>query len=369
MHTMKFDKGGMSRILAHVTRSRETVTESRIDDTLTKYNRDLMPVMTSEQMDTYKAMAKRKDAVLLVSTVLTLPQELKYASRTKQTEFFECALEGLQKHIGGVPAFATVHFDETTPHLHYGSIPVTEDGRLCAKEICNRQMLRELHPAVTEHVRANGFDVNLYEEDELLRQIEHDLGKSKSTMHEFRQEAYSNQLLQEASEVIDKNLQIAQRDLQRASRPVKRQKGENRAEYKERRSEWIEVRKDEFERLRAFERQFDAVPNMLEAQRILEEAARRDEYLEQEQRALDERHQQLTEWTQQQRRDLDRLVDERAQARLREAMGRTNTSREKRLDEFCAGIKFSTGESVLEKFQEQERELMRKTKRSLGHEH
>ncbi|GAB5813366.1 hypothetical protein JMUB7546_26930 [Staphylococcus aureus] len=31
--------------------------------------------------------------------------------------------------------YATVHMDEITPHMHYGVIPITKDGRLSAKEV------------------------------------------------------------------------------------------------------------------------------------------------------------------------------------------------------------------------------------------
>lgn len=30
--------------------------------------------------------------------------------------------------------YATVHMDEITPHMHYGVVPITKDGRLSAKE-------------------------------------------------------------------------------------------------------------------------------------------------------------------------------------------------------------------------------------------
>ena len=30
---------------------------------------------------------------------------------------------------------AVVHMDEKTPHMHLCFVPLTEDGRLCAKEI------------------------------------------------------------------------------------------------------------------------------------------------------------------------------------------------------------------------------------------
>lgn len=31
--------------------------------------------------------------------------------------------------------YVTVHMDEKTPHMHFGVVPITEDGRLSVKEI------------------------------------------------------------------------------------------------------------------------------------------------------------------------------------------------------------------------------------------
>lgn len=42
--------------------------------------------------------------------------------------------------------YATVHMDEITPHMHYGVIPITKDGRLSAKEVVgNKKALTEYH--------------------------------------------------------------------------------------------------------------------------------------------------------------------------------------------------------------------------------
>ena len=370
MHTKKFDKGSAGRIKAHATRERDTVTESQIDESRTKYNVSLMPAMTDEQMQTYKDMAKRKDAVVLLDTILTIPEELKYASRAKQTAFFRCAYEALKEYIGGVPAFAEIHYDETSPHLHYGSIPITEDGRLCAKEVCNRKMLKGLHPTITKAVQEKGWEVTLYEENEEQRQIQHDLGMSKDSMHNYRKKQYHNQLLQEASETIDKNLQVAQKDLQRASRPVKRRKGETRAEYKERRSEWVEVRKEEYEDLRAFKMQFNTIPDKNRTEKAKEEAERLEEAMKQEHLAHRKYMTEQSQRMQAQQQELDRLIEKRAEQKadqkLREALERNASDYTKRLEEYCESVKYKDGTSVLDTFKEKEEELQKKIHRDRG---
>ena len=370
MHTKKFDKGGMTRILAHVTRSRDTVTESKIDETRTHLNVDLLPTMQPEQLDHYKSLAKRKDAVLLVDTIVTLPQELKYSSRPKQLAFFRDASEALGKHIGGVPVFATVHYDETTPHMHYGVIPLTKDGRLSAKEIVTRQMLKTLHPKVTEYVQSKGWEVTLYEENEEVRQIEHDLGMSRAEMHDFKKKEYHNQLLQEGAETIDKNLAIAQKDLQRSERPVKRRKGETRAEYKERRKEYVEVKRDEYERLKGFEMQMSTVPNKLRAEKSEKEAAKHEAEMAAEHREIVEASRAHAQHMRRERENFDREIERRAELkaeqRVREALGRNSDDYTKRLEKHCKELKFQDGTSVFDAFEAKEQALRKSLNRGIS---
>ena len=48
---------------------------------------------------------------------------------------------------------AVVHMDEKTPHLHMTFVPITEDGRLCAKEIIgNKKTLTEWQDQFWEHM-------------------------------------------------------------------------------------------------------------------------------------------------------------------------------------------------------------------------
>lgn len=64
----------------------------------------------------------------------------------RATAFF-CDRYGAENVING-----TVHFDEATPHMHLGIVPVTADGRLSAKDLFNKMELKQLQTEFAEKV-------------------------------------------------------------------------------------------------------------------------------------------------------------------------------------------------------------------------
>ena len=81
----------------------------------------------------------RKDAVLCVEVLFTSDKEF-FDKLTSEEErkYFEKSVEFLKEQFGEKNVvFATVHKDETTPHLHAGFIPMTDDGRLNYKSFVN----------------------------------------------------------------------------------------------------------------------------------------------------------------------------------------------------------------------------------------
>ncbi len=86
----------------------------------------------------------RKDSVRFVDTLVTAsPDFFKGKKRDDIKTFFQTAVDFLSRKIGSGNIFAaTVHMDEKTPHMHLCFTPITEDGRLTAKEIIgNRTQL------------------------------------------------------------------------------------------------------------------------------------------------------------------------------------------------------------------------------------
>ncbi|RZL24814.1 MAG: plasmid recombination enzyme [Sphingomonas sp.] len=79
---------------------------------------------------------RRKDAVLAVEYVMTAsPGWWETASPSQQTEFFDRSMAWLAEKYGADRIVtASIHRDETSPHLSAFVVPLTADGRLSAKE-------------------------------------------------------------------------------------------------------------------------------------------------------------------------------------------------------------------------------------------
>lgn len=91
---------------------------------------------------------KRKikdNAVLITSFILGSDKDFfDRITAEQQKQFFDDCTEFFAERYGKENVVsAVVHLDESTPHLHFNLMPVT-DGRLCAKELFDRAALREL---------------------------------------------------------------------------------------------------------------------------------------------------------------------------------------------------------------------------------
>lgn len=96
-----------------------------------------------------KAGAKvRADSVVMLDGIYTAsPEFFKICGDEEIEWFFDDCLKFHEEHYGKV-FNAVIHYDESTPHLHVVSVPITEDGRLSAKDIMgNRQKYHELQDA------------------------------------------------------------------------------------------------------------------------------------------------------------------------------------------------------------------------------
>lgn len=95
---------------------------------------------------------KRADVKVYCSWVLTVPQNL---PTEKHREFFESAYRFFCQDYGEKNiVMASVHLDETTPHMHLGFIPVVKEKKnqkklgqekVSAKERITRTYLKKLH--------------------------------------------------------------------------------------------------------------------------------------------------------------------------------------------------------------------------------
>ncbi|ATI47110.1 MobV family relaxase [Vibrio parahaemolyticus] len=82
----------------------------------------------------------RKNAVLCIEAVLSLSPDF-FQSNTNTKEFAINARKWLRNEFGDNLVSAVLHLDEKTPHIHAHIVPMTDDGRLSARELFNKGTL------------------------------------------------------------------------------------------------------------------------------------------------------------------------------------------------------------------------------------
>ena len=77
----------------------------------------------------------RANSVLALDTLYTAsPKFFQGKTNEENDRFFRDCLKFHENHFGHIIS-AVVHYDETTPHLHVISVPLTKDGRLSARDV------------------------------------------------------------------------------------------------------------------------------------------------------------------------------------------------------------------------------------------
>ena len=147
---------------AHHERTKEKYASNPdIDTSRSKYNFHIVKPTTSYKRESDGRIASagcktRKDSVLFVDTLITAsPEFFKCKKREEIKLFFQTAVDFLSRKIGKDNIFAaTVHMDEKTPHMHLCFTPITEDGRLSAKDILgNRAQLSKWQDEFHSHMK------------------------------------------------------------------------------------------------------------------------------------------------------------------------------------------------------------------------
>ena len=137
----------------------------------------------------------RANSVVLSEFMVTAsPEYMNSLSAEEQKKYFEKSLEFIQERYGQKNTlYAVVHQDEATPHMHVGVIPITEDNRLSAKDIFNKQELRELQEEFPKHLQKHDFDI-----------VRGEKGSEKK--HLSSQEYKEKQDLEKEIQLLDKNI-------------------------------------------------------------------------------------------------------------------------------------------------------------------
>jgi len=187
----KFQVGDVQGIQKHNQRQGISKSNPDIDYEKTDQNYDLLndenlkyeAEIKGEISERVKRKPRANSVVLSEFLVTASPEYINLLSAEEQKKYFEKSLEFIEERYGSENIlYAMVHNDEATPHLHVGVIPITEDGRLSAKDIFNRQELIALQEDFPKHLQENNFEVVRGEKDSKKKHLSSQEYKEKQDL-------------------------------------------------------------------------------------------------------------------------------------------------------------------------------------------
>jgi len=209
----KMKSHDLKGIQFHNQRERKSRTNEDIDEERTKENYDLVndenidynervhEIIESQKISTRKT---RKDAVLVNELLVTSDKKFfDGLDPDEQRKFFEESYKLFSERYGKQNiAYATVHMDEKTPHMHLGVVPM-RDGRLQGRNVFNRQELLWIQNEFPKHMQENDFK---------LKRGEHGSTRKHLETHEFKKQTLEKQY-QNTKEKYQKELSAEHKKL------------------------------------------------------------------------------------------------------------------------------------------------------------
>lgn len=175
----KIKMGGVRGIQNHDQRITESLTNPDINPEKSKLNENIHEeddrtyhTRIKDRIDELKLpKVPRKDAVVMCEFIAT--SDKTYFDKMppeEQKRFFKASYEFIADRYGKENIIhATVHYDEKTPHLHMGIVPVTKDNKLSCYHIFDKKELMSLQQDFNKHMNDRGFELEKGEKREEKR--------------------------------------------------------------------------------------------------------------------------------------------------------------------------------------------------------
>ena len=157
----KYKGPEISNIESHNERTKENYASNPdIDKSRSHLNFHLITPQRKYRAEAEKQIVEagcrvRSDSVRVVEALVTAsPEFFKGKKKSEVKAYFTEALNFIRAHQDPKTIIsAVVHMDEKTPHMHLCFVPLTEDGRLSAKEIVgNKKKLTQWQDRFWEHM-------------------------------------------------------------------------------------------------------------------------------------------------------------------------------------------------------------------------
>ena len=166
----KIKSGGVRGIENHDRRITKSHSNYDIDKNRSYLNKEIHNESDSrtyhmrikeriDELDLKKAV--RKDAVVMCEFIATSDRSFfNNISQEDQERFLKSSYEFIADRYGSENVVhATIHYDEKTPHLHVGIVPITKENRLSCYNIFNRTELRGLQQDYNSFMNEQGFEL------------------------------------------------------------------------------------------------------------------------------------------------------------------------------------------------------------------
>uniref|UniRef100_UPI001EFA927D MobV family relaxase n=2 Tax=unclassified Mammaliicoccus TaxID=2803851 RepID=UPI001EFA927D len=220
-------------IQKHVQRENNNYENEDIDHSKTYLNYDLVNAnkqnfnnLIDEKIEqNYTGKRKiRTDAIKHIDGLITSDNDFFDNQTPEDTkQFFEYAKEFLEQEYGEDNLlYATVHMDEKTPHMHYGVVPITDDGRLSAKEVVgNKKALTEFQDRFNEYVNQRGYDLDRGQSRQVTN-AKHDQVSRYKQKTEYHKQEYEreNQKLSHIQQKSSELIEQYQKSLETLKKPL-----------------------------------------------------------------------------------------------------------------------------------------------------
>ena len=157
----KYKGPEIGHIESHNERTKEKYASNPdVDTSRSHLNFHLVTPQRKYRAEAEKQIAEagcrtRSDSVRVVEALVTAsPEFFKGKKKSEVKAYFQEALDFIREHQDPKTIIsAVVHMDEKTPHMHLCFVPLTEDGRLSAKEIVgNKKKLTQWQDRFWEHM-------------------------------------------------------------------------------------------------------------------------------------------------------------------------------------------------------------------------
>ena len=157
-------KHNMTLVYNTETGKMQPATDSKqIVDAINRRLADAIDIKSN----TYKTTGKkvRSDAIQCRGLIFQIDPEFYKANKDNSEvilKSFNDMLQLAKKRFSAKNIIsASVHLDETSPHMHVLLVPVTDDNRLSQKDFIDKKKLQVAHKEMREELRLKGYDIDL----------------------------------------------------------------------------------------------------------------------------------------------------------------------------------------------------------------